>query len=1069
MPRAGRLTGWRGSLHMHGHYHIVRCGLLLAVVLTCPSSRAQVLTPPISDDVDLYQLPLEDFANGPATAQQSSDSAEMPRQSDANDPLAATGERLPAVSAPFAPPATSPSAAAGASSVGAMPPLGPGALPATQRVISQQVAPQRLRRYGYSTPIRAQFFAGDNYVEPTSFLSLEMLRPLSNQLFADGSEQIQYFDGRFGISTDGGGFLGNFGFGQRVYFADTDSIVDLNLWYDFDKTSDRIFHQVTGGGQIQNANLLFRGHYYLPVGSDEKFTGYSGLTGNTAFAGNNLALERFRLEEQAFQGFDLELGLILPWDESSGRWYLGYYNFEADNADPVKGWSSTITVEPLPRLTVGFQVTVDEEADDAGYLLTCSYDFYHGPRDNAPTIRHRLGESVRRNHHMVTRGSSIYDPVLAEDASGAVYNFVHLSSTGGGAGTAESPYTLLSQAATDAAATPGTILLAHADSVFTGQSIVLPANTRFLGEGIDHTLATAATQLGDITLPRITSGTALPVLVNAPATGPAITLASTTEVNGFGIRNAGGTAVYGTGATTDARVLNTTIDGAATGVELSLYSGSYTFDGISIANTTGAGILLDRGTPASSVEFASALAIASPGSHGIHFQQMQDESSTTFAETVDITDAGGEGIFFDDNGDNTKATFSGAVSVVNPTGSGLLVSNLNTTGPNTSPDILFPAGLTVSTPGADGVRVDQDNSNVELQSLVVTDWTRSALSIDGASGSLTITDPLNLTNTTGSLFSTLQIINSSGDFTFGDVSITDTARVAVGAPTVFLSENATNLNDITFARLDVEAGNGIALFGQDLGATVSTLVIGDGVISSVNGSAVFLTRMSTDITLTSVSASSTTAGINLDRIGQVNAFHTQFTITGDGVTAGSGGLLTGVDQGVLLNASEDVTLRLLDVSSTVAGVQVQASGTMQPENLTLDRLNLNGGATASWVGVDVAWGNGAHFGDPNVFGGNTILGTGTGQVGMRLRNTQSNPAMLATISGNVINLAGADSDGIVLSVQGLGLGQPANFGGLQLSGTQNNAVTVVRNPFEGIELDGATIEGSILVNGLSMP
>jgi len=582
-------------------------------------------------------------------------------------------------------------------------------------------------------------------------------------------------------------------------------------------------------------------------------------------------------------------------------------------------------------------VTVDQETDDAGYLFTCSYDFYHGPRDNAPTIRHRLGESVRRNHHMVTRGSAIYDPLLAEDASGTVFNFVHVSSTGGGAGTAESPYTLLSQAAADATATPGTMILAHADSVFTGQSLVLPANTRLLGEGVDHSLATAATQLGDITLPRVTSGTALPVLSNAPATGPAITLASAAEVNGFRIQNAGGSAIFGTGATTDARVLNTSIDGASIGVELSQYSGSYTFDAVSVANTTAAGILLDRGTPTSSVGFESPLALSDTGSHGIHFQQMQDDSTTTFASTVTITRAGGDGILFDDNGDSTKATFSGRVSVVDPAGSGLVVSNLTTTGVNTTPDILFPAGLTVSSPGVDGVQIDQDNSNIELQSLAVTDWTRSALAIDGASGSLMVNEPLNLVNATGSLSSTLQIINSSGAFTFADVSITDTARAAIGAPTVFLSENTTGLNDISFARLDVQAGNGIALFGQDLGATVSKLVIADGVISSVNGSAISLTRMSTDVTLTSVSAASTLIGINLDRIGQVNAFHDGFPITGDGLTAGSGGLLTGVNQGALINAAQDVSLALLDVRSTVRGVAVQVAP------IHLRRLRRDGG------------------------------------------------------------------------------------------------------------------------------
>lgn len=1037
---------------MNGYQTIVPFAFLLAIAAADvgPSVCAQVVTPPLPDDFDIYTLPVDGLPPQDQPPLATGDAGSTGVASSVGAPVAE-------VTTPSTPQTIDPVVANRAAAAG-------------ERAISRQVnVPQGLQRFGYSTPVRAQFFGGENYAERSSFLSLEMLRPIGNQLFTDGSEQIQYLDGRLGISTDGGGFLGNLGVGQRVYLASTDSIADFNLWYDVDRTSDRVFHQVSGGGQIQNEYMVFRGHYYLPVGSDDKFTGFTGLTGNTAFQGNNLALERFRQEEQAFKGFDLELGFIVPWDAETSRWYVGYYNFEAPDAQKVKGWSSTLTVEPVPRLTLGFQVTVDEEADDAGYLFTCSYDFYHGPRDDAPTIRHRLGESVRRNHHIVTRGSSIYDPVLAEDASGNVLNFIHASSTGGGAGTAESPHALLSQAATDATATPGSVIFVHADSVFTGQSITLPSNTRFLGEGVDHTVSTATTQLGDITLPRVTSGSSLPIIRDAPAINPAITLASTTEVNGFRVENALGTGIFGAGVTTDAQVLNTTINGAATGIHLSQHVGSYTFDTVSIANTTGVGLLLQQGTPASSVNFANNLAISNTGSHGIHFDRMQDESMTTFASTVTVSNAGGNGVFFDDNGDNTKATFTGAVSVVNPVGSGLVVSNLNTTGVNTSTDISFPAGLTVTNPGQDGLQIDSGNSNVVLQSLGVTNWNRSAISIDGSSGSLQVTDPLTLVNAGGSLSSTLQIINSSGDFTFGDVNITDTARAAAGAPTVFLSENPTGLNDITFARLDIDANNGIGLFGQDLGTAVSTLVISDGVISSSGGPAVSLTRMSTDITLTSVSAANAATGISLNQIGQVNAFHRQFLVTGDGVTPGSGGILSNVGRGVLVDGSEDVTLRLMDIRSTVAGVVSQASGTNQPENLTLDRLLLNGAANANWVGIDVNWANGAHFSDPNVFSGNTILGSGADQIGLRIQNTQSNPEMLATISGNSINLTGANSDGIVLSAQGFGAGQVANFGGIRLSGPLSNTVTVIRNPFTATQLDGATIDGSILVNGISMP
>ena len=133
-----------------------------------------------------------------------------------------------------------------------------------------------------------------------------------------------------------------------------------------------------------------------------------------------------------------------------------------------------------------------------------------------------------------------------------------------------------------------------------------------------------------------------------------------------------------------------------------------------------------------------------------------------------------------------------------------------------------------------------------------------------------------------------------------------------------------------------------------------------------------------------------------------------------------------------------------------------------------NRSAATGGNTPNWIGIDVDWDNGAHFGDANVFSNNVITGGGAGQTGIRIVNVQSNPEMQASIGGNQIGLTGAGSVGISLSVTGLSPLQVTNLGGINLTTTQNNLVNAP-TPFIHLQNNGATINGKILVNGVLAP
>ena len=336
-------------------------------------------------------------------------------------------------------------------------------------------------------------------------------------------------------------------------------------------------------------------------------------------------------------------------------------------------------------------------------------------------------------------------------------------------------------------------------------------------------------------------------------------------------------------------------------------------------------------------------------------------------------------------------------------------------------------------------------------------------------GEFHVSNPLTLDNVNASTSSTINIFNvDNADISFGDVTITDTARTTPGAPTVNIAENDTSVFEIVFNTLNVTSANRTALFATQSGGNNTTLDIGGGNLSSVGATALSLEGVSTAITLQSVSAQDTAIGINLQEVGTTTAFHDFLRINGDGGTAGSGGTIAGVQRGIVVNGSEDISLSFLDVDASVTGVELTAAGTQQPEQASVIGLRItDAGGSANWIGIDSAWSNGPHFGDQNTIRDNTITGSGNGQTGIRVTNGQSVPAMELTINGNLINLTGAASDGINLS--STGTSATSDSGHINLSGNVNNIINATQNDFISTLGANGAINNTILVNGVPTP
>ena len=927
---------------------------------------------------------------------------------------------------------------------------------ATGQAASAQDQPTTMggdEAFGYGTAVRAGGYFGETYAEPDGFLAIDFLKPMHSALLENGDEHLSYLDARFAASFESGGVM-NLGVGQRRYYAESDFILDGNLWYDLDRTRSRMFHQVTAGARFYNDFVSIRGHYYRPFGEDVKNAGFTPLTGNVGYTGNMLALERFRLISSAYEGFDAELGLKLggPID---AELLIGFYDFSADKSPAVRGFTAAIQSRIFDEVHASAQVTVDDTESET-FMFGIAYEFGSRASMSETTVRSRLGERTRRNRHVVSREAQVYAPLAAENVSGVPFNIVHASSGGNSSGTFESPYSNLASAAADAAA-ENSIVLVHADSVFDGQSVVLPEGVRFLGEGPDYSVVTR--RLGQITLPRATQGTALPVIQNSPAGVPAITLGNNMEINSIRVANAHGTGILLDQLTGGLTYQDVAVDGAETGIHILGTTGVLNLDPIAVSNTTGDGLLVESTQDGASLTF-SDVTISNAGTHGLRLSNSSENSRIEFAGNTTIDSTGAHGIDIEGGSDEAGTLFSGPVSISATGGSGLNLTNRNDDVVGLTNDIQF-SNLMIDGAGGSAVRLINNGSNLLVDSLSVTNWQTTAFEVNNSEGNLTVSNPLALENTTGSEDPTIFLTGQLRDVKFSTVSITDTAA-ATGQPTVFLFESDTNVSEIAFDNLNIVSANRVALGGIETGSNLSKLTIGGGVITTTDASAIRLDGHSTDVTLDEVNVSNAEEGIHLTRVGPRTAFHDGFRILG--------GTMNNVQRGIVAVATDDLTASGMSIDSSEVGIRIASANLTQPQRATIQDVSLtDGGGSPSWIGIDIDWDRGAHFGDLSRLSGNAIAGTGNNQTGIRVRNVGSNLDMKLAIDNTTINLSGPTSTGLLFSATGILDAQVANFGGITLSGAGDNLVTVTGQPGIEQEQRGATVEGSILINGLAFP
>ena len=461
-----------------------------------------------------------------------------------------------------------------------------------------------------------------------------------------------------------------------------------------------------------------------------------------------------------------------------------------------------------------------------------------------------------------------------------------------------------------------------------------------------------------------------------------------------------------------------------------------------IQNATGTAIELASGVELNNVNVQDA------GGTGVLV------SSVTGGVVVDNVsiDGADDGLVVRDlNGSAVVAV--GTLNVANTTGDAISLRN---NGSGTTVALLGPT--TVDNPLGDGLAITGGEGAVAVASLDITNYQSRAIDIRQSDGDVTFSQPLSIENAAGSLFEAIAVQESDGDVTFEDVAIVDMNRPAVGAPLVSLLNNT---NRTTFEQLDVTSNNGGALAATYSGVINGTLRIEGGTLVTQNATAVAINNvMDMEIKLDSVSASNTPVGIQLVDAGSA-AFNEQFRIIGDGATAGSGGVMTGVDRGVVLTNSDDISLNFLQIDSTVAGVEATDS-----DGVTVNGLSLTS-SSPDWVGIDVTKSFQAQEFQNTLLTNNTITGTGDNQVGIDLDTDRTLPATDLTVDGNSISLTGMNTTGINLLAAGntLLIGEE---GDIHLFNNGIDNFVNATNEFVPTAMD-AEITGQLLLNGTLMP
>lgn len=651
----------------------------------------------------------------------------------------------------------------------------------------------------------AQFTAG--HIAGHTVGRTESVSHIGLMPFVRVEDNMFFMDSRL-ARANRGGLAWSFGGGARHYFADTDTILGINGFYDKDEISGASFEQWGAGAELLGPVWDLRGNWYNPFGTNDTLLGTAAVANSATFVGNSLQFDQVRTLASAFQGFDAEAGALLPGefaDRYQVRGFGGGYWYDGGGSADISGWKARLEARPFEVLELGLQVS-DDNFFNTNVTFNAAIHFggyRRGTSDTRRSTFDRITQRVKRNQTMVTAVRGEVDAALTaiNPDTGVAYSIAHVNSAAGGPfiGTVDDPFANIQQAQL----TAPDIVYVHANSVFDSSpnnAITVADNQRILGEGFidglvsDRIIAPTINVdgIGDIVLPSsptfmADSAALRPMIANSLAAS-AVTLGNNSEFSGFIIQDAANIGISAIGSDDGLLRDNDIINAGGDGIFLQNTTGSFSFVDTAVVNAAGAGLHVDGGTAQ------------------IRYTATSGDEDPAYGRIANTAGA--------------------AVLLENTTGGFL---NMSTS--------------TLDDDGGEGIIVRNAAGDATFDNVLTTNSTTNGILIDSSSGLFTFRNTIrNNTTIDGAALEALSItgLAAGGQVNFGDlqidnrmstgISMTDIAGTVRFNEDVDIGAQTAGIASAGVAFTNAEA-TGSVIFGDDLRIGAS---LGNGILITGN-------------------------------------------------------------------------------------------------------------------------------------------------------------------------------------------------------------------------------------------
>jgi hypothetical protein len=233
------------------------------------------------------------------------------------------------------------------------------------------------------------------------------------------------------------------GLGYRFLLEDKGIILGVNAYYDqIESAAGNSFQQLGLGIEVLSKWIDARANYYVPESGDQVTGSFSRRSSSQSispqFTNGNLfqrnvtnrtTTRRFNTTEQALEGWNAEVGVLLPWVEKfcEVRVFAGGYSYD----NPLGGETAGFKARAEARVTQGITLDVEYWEDEqlvggnwvGGVRVSVPFDFSElcGGRNpfagagnifasrKSESLSSRMDEMVIRSHRIMTADST---PVL---------------------------------------------------------------------------------------------------------------------------------------------------------------------------------------------------------------------------------------------------------------------------------------------------------------------------------------------------------------------------------------------------------------------------------------------------------------------------------------------------------------------------------------------------------------------------------------------------------------------------------------------------------------------------------